>query len=397
MSEFVTLCRTSLMRSALLLLILLVPQTGGVLADEDQAQIRKRLVDVQEQIDRLQDSLEKARGRQGKLEGQLRRLERRIGRTAREIAGLEAEMNGLQQRLAELRADRSDQLEALEQQREALSRQVRAAYIGGRQEQLKLWLNQDDPATLGRLLVYYDYFNRARLERMAAVEALLVDLRQTEREIAAQTKQLGDKRDAKEAQHTALTSSRAERQQVARHLSAEIKRSGKRLESLREDEQRLQELLRSLSQALADLPADYPPFAKLKGRLTWPAAGRIAARFGERRGSTGLKWRGVLLSGPEGTPVQAVSRGRVAFADWMRGFGLLVIIDHGDGYMSLYGHNQSLFKSTGDWVEAGETIASVGNSGGGERAGLYFEIRRKGKPVDPSAWCVKPRRVAGNR
>ncbi len=379
------------------LLILLLGQPIDVLAAADETETRQRLRAVQEQIGKLQASLEKARGRQGKLEGQLRRLDRRIGQTTQEIAALDTEVAALQQRLQTLRADRSDQLDALARQRAALIRQMRAAYIAGRQEQLKLWLNQDDPSTVGRLLVYYDYFNKARLGRMQEVEATLVDLRRTEREIDEQTALLLEKRTTKQQQHASLVGSRAERKDVLGRLSAEIRRTGKRLESLREDEQRLQELMQSLSRALADIPADYPSFAKLKGRLTWPAAGRIAARFGERRGSTGLKWRGVLLSGPEGSPVKAISRGRVAFADWMRGFGLMVIIDHGDGYMSLYGHNQSLFKATGDWVEAGETVASVGNSGGTGQIGLYFEIRRNGKPVNPGAWCVKPRRVADNR
>lgn len=367
------------------------------LAAQSKEQAMARLKAVQNQIAEVQGKLEAAQGRVGKLEGQLRRTERQIGATVRELREIDRELNRLQTHLSKLRAQRADQLREIDRQRAALGDQVRAAYMVGGQPQLKLWLNQDDPAGVGRLLVYYDYLNRARAERIEEVEHSIADLRRTERDIAEQTVALQDARSEQEKRHAELLRSKSEREQVIVALRKEIARGGKTLAGLKADEQQLQDLIESLSRVLADIPpaaGGQQPFAQLKGRLAWPINGALKARFGEPRSGSERPWRGVLIAAGEGQPVRAVSHGRVAFADWMRGFGLLVIIDHGDGYMSLYGQNQGLYKSVGDWVEANEVIASSGASGGGDDPGLYFEIRYKGKPQDPSAWCGNRVKVA---
>lgn len=381
---------------ALLLLLLLAPSLACGASREE---VTARLKEVQAKIAKVQARIESDRGRLGKLEGQLRHTERQIGATLQELRRIDAEKEALQAHLKSLRARRADQLLALEGQRRALAAQVRSAYLAGREAPLKLLLNQDDPAGVGRLLVYFDYLNRARAERIAAVEATLQDLRRTEREIATQTAALDRAREDGERRRAELVTRKAEREKLVASLRREIRRQGQVLESLRGDEQQLQELLASLAKVLADIPQDpekHQPFAQLKGRLAWPVAGRLEARFGEARGHGELTWRGVLIATREGSPVHAVSHGRVAFADWMRGFGLLLILDHGDGYMSLYGHNQGLYKTTGDWVEAGEVIGVAGSSGGLDRPGLYFEIRRDGRPVDPALWCSRPLKVAGS-
>ena len=187
-----------------------------------------------------------------------------------------------------------------------------------------------------------------------------------------------------------MEASRKERKKVVRSLKAEIKSKGQQLDGLLADEQELKSLLQALTEALSDIPAapgDHKPFAKLKGKLKWPTSGRRLKAYGESRRIGSLRWQGVVIAGKEGQEVKAVSHGRVAYADWLRGYGLLLIIDHGDGYMTLYGHNQSLFREVGDWVEKGEVIAAVGNSGGIDNHALYFEIRKDGKPTDPIRWC----------
>jgi septal ring factor EnvC (AmiA/AmiB activator) len=368
-------------------------------AADEHAQAARRLQALQEEIAELSRSLEKARGEQGRLEARLRRSDRQIDRTNRDIRALNAELQALAERLAALRADRSEQLDALAGQRDMLARQLRAAYIGGRQEWLKLWLNQEDPAAAGRAVAYYRYFNEARLARIDAVEATLTDLRRTEAQIAEQRTTIEARRSEREQRREALVKARAERSEVLASLRARVRSEGERLQALREDEQRLQDLVAELSRTLEELvalPAEQAtPFKQLKGRLRWPVSGRLQARFGERRGRDGLAWKGVMISTREGASVRAVAHGRVAFADWMRGFGLLVILDHGGGYMSLYGHNQSVYKAPGEWVDAGDMLGSAGDSGGLGRSGLYFEIRERGRPIDPAVWFGSPIAMSG--
>jgi len=374
----------------LLPLLVLCLLAGPALAD-DQARVAKRLQALQAEIARVQERLQAARGRQGQLERELRRLERDIGRSNRELRDIDARLARSQQRLDALRATRRSQLDALEEQRALLAQQVRAAYAGGRQAQVKLLLNQQDPAAVGRVLAYYHYLQTARLERINAVEATLTDLRRTEAEIGKETQTLETARQAQQERQQALLTGKRERGQVLASLKAEIRGSDERLAALREDEEQLKALLAKLARVLADIPNEdgLRPFPALKGQLPWPADGQLQARFGEARGQsgTGLRWQGVLINAPEGRQVRAISHGRVAFADWMRGFGLLIIVDHGQGYMSLYGYNQSLYASVGDWVEPGQVIGAAGRSGGHETAGVYFEIRHQGKPVNPAQWC----------
>jgi septal ring factor EnvC (AmiA/AmiB activator) len=196
--------------------------------------------------------------------------------------------------------------------------------------------------------------------------------------------------DRQRSQRDALETSRRERGELLADLNRDIHNTKQRLSQLKEDEQSLQELVKRLRRALAEIPSPRGPgksFAQLKGRLRLPAEGAIAARFGMPRQVGQLKWQGILIDAPDGADVNAVAAGRVVFADWLRGFGLLLIIDHGDGYMSLYGYNQGLHKNVGDSVKAGELIATVGNSGSHSQSGLYFEIRHQGSPVDPLLWC----------
>jgi septal ring factor EnvC (AmiA/AmiB activator) len=351
---------------------------------------------LRERIDALQQRMSRTRGEHHQLNSQLRDIERQVGRLARRLRVLGGRLARQQQRLRELRdKERADSL-ALVAERDALAEQVRAAYATGRQERIKLLLNQEDPATLSRVLAYYDYMHRARAARMARLQQSLAELARTREQIDHETSRLAELQASQRAEKESLEQSRDERSRVVQALARQLLSQGREMDRLQKDEQALRELLKGLRDALSDIPAEAlgeQSFTARKGRLPWPASGRLVARYGQAKIGS-LRWDGVMISAPEGREVRAVHRGRVAYADWLRGFGLLLIIDHGDGYMTLYGHNQSLYKETGDWVEAGEAIAAVGNSGGRERPGMYFGIRYKGKPVNPARWC---RRTRGSR
>jgi murein hydrolase activator len=339
------------------------------------------------------------------LETRLTRDTARRDEGAKALRSAEVESAEATRKLADVRAKLTDQRAArrslgeqtdranqrLAAERASLASQVRMSYVTGRAEVFKLLLSQESPATLGRMLVYYDYFNRARSVRIAAVGTDLERLAALNAETERIEGELKELESAQAAQVAALAKSRDERQVVVTRLESSIKDNSAAVAKLHGEEKRLSDLVEQLRQLMAGLPVEGDqPFATLKGKLSWPVPGRLAGDFGQPRAGGVVKWNGVLLEAPSGTAVRAVYHGRVAFADWLPGLGLLVIIDHGGGYMSLYGHNQALVKDSGDWVEPGETIAQVGDTGGQSRPALYFEIRYKGEPVNPHTWITRP-------
>lgn len=372
-------------RCAILLLLLL---PAAVQAGQEQ-----KLQQLRQQIDALQQQIQHNRGEQSQLSGQLREAEEKIGRFARQMRVLNGRIDRQRQKLEMLREQELAQVQALTAQRELLARQLRAAYATGRQERIKLLLNQQDPGTLSRVLTYYDYLNKARAKRLDLIHQHLLELTETRNQLTAEEARLNELVERYAGEKQVLEQAQLARRSVLDALGAELSDQGGQLQRLKNDEQRLQTLLQGLNKALADIPDQAPGkerFARLKGRLPWPAKGKLSVTYGTPKAGQ-LRWDGVMISAPEGREVQAIHGGRVAFADWLRGFGLLLIIDHGDGYMSLYGHNQSLFKEAGDWVEQGEAIGLVGRSGGQTRSGVYFGIRRKGKPINPAQWCRRPK------
>ncbi len=256
-------------------------------------------------------------------------------------------------------------------------------------------MNQESPAAAGRVTTYYDYFNRARSRHIEKSLAIIAKLETVEEGIRQQREKLQSLHRQESANKQKLEKDFRQRKQVLTNLKQEIHSKDKRLAQLVEDEHQLQQLLRSLDRELNDILMGEDnglSFARQRGKLVWPVRGEVERLFGKSRHAGKLRWNGVLIDSRAGDTVYAVARGRVAYADWLRGYGLLMIIDHGDGYMSLYGHNQGLIKEVGDWVEANEAIAVVGNSGGQDQAALYFEIRHNGKPTNPAYWCRRSRR-----
>lgn len=386
--------RVSLLLLGCALVLFLGLGFQAVGAEKGASSKEQELNRVRGRISELKGELDSARGQQADLNQELQELEQKVGRLARHLRVLGGSLSRQRARLVELQGQRHEQEAKLGVHREALARQIRAAYAMGRQEQIKILLNQQDPAIVSRVMVYYDYFNKARTERLTLIEGLLDRLREIEAEVAREEVRLEELQARELEQQAQFEQVRAKRRKVIASLNTKIQGKGQELAGLKKNERQLQTLMARLQEEQSAPPpvenVSHKPFRSLKGKLPWPSKGRLAALFGtEKRG--GILWDGVLISAPEGREVRAVHHGRVAFADWLRGFGLLLIIDHGDGYMSLYGHNQSLFKEAGEWVEQGEPVALVGSSGGRLDAGVYFGIRRQGRPVNPKAWCQRPK------
>jgi septal ring factor EnvC (AmiA/AmiB activator) len=375
---------------ALLLLALLVvlPNPAGAAdaRDGDEA----RLKQLRGRIETLQEKLNETRGRRDDVREEVRGLERRIGTQMNNLRKTDAQLRGNEKKLADLRIRAARERGSLGTQRQQLARQIYTAYLMGRQEYPKMLLNQENPARVSRVVTYYQYLNQARTERIAHIRTTLARTETLEQQIRAQHRELETLRASQREQKTALETSRARRGELLASLNREVRGQSQQMERLRADEKRLEQLIEELKTVMPEPPLPPragTPFARLRGRLPLPTRGPIIARYGGSKNLGNLKWRGLLIGGREGQNVISVFRGRVVFADWLRGFGLLLILDHGDGYMTLYGHNQSLHKGVGEWVEAGETVASLGNTGDMAQPAVYFEIRHNGQPRDPLIWC----------
>ncbi len=350
----------------------------------------ERLQKLRSRIETLQEKLNETRGRRDSVREEVRNLEQRIGGLLHNIGKTDARLRTNERRLADLKARAARESGNLALQRKQLGRQIYTAYVTGNQDYPKMLLNQESPTSVARVLTYYRYLNRERTQRITDIEATLSQLDVLDKQIRKQSEELETLRSTQHEQKTALETARTRRGELLASLNREVHSRSEEIDKLRSDEKRLEQLVEELKTVLPDTP---PPsgtearFTKLRGRLPLPTQGRILARYGAQKNVGSLKWRGLFISGREGQNVISVHRGRVVFADWLRGFGLLLILDHGDGYMTLYGHNQSLHKAVGEWVEAGEIIASLGNTGDVAQPGLYFEIRQNGEPRDPLIWC----------
>ena len=255
---------------------------------------------------------------------------------------------------------------------------------------MKLLFSQQDPQSLQRSLVYYQYFSNARVDLINDVQHNIDKILETEQLIQQARKDLEQSQQVLNQQKKELKQDRGKRKSIIASLDKQLKQQGGSLSRLEDEAKQLQELIKSIEEIFVDAPESeisQRAFAELKGKLAWPVKGKLHRLFGRNKPLSNLRWQGVMIEAPDGQHVRAIFHGRIAFADWLRGMGNLIIIDHGNSYLSLYGHNEALFKTAGEWVEAGEVIGSIGSSGGQKNPGLYFEIRRKGKPQNPTKWC----------
>ncbi len=351
-----------------------------------QAEPPERLDALRARIQKLETELNTTRGERDEVRERVRDTERRIGVLLRDLRQTGARMRQESTRLDILKKQRAREHATLGAERRDLETAVRNAWLLGRQDSLKLLLSQDDPARAGRMHTYYRYLVAAQAVRIEKITAAVRRLDTLENEIAGRQQALTALHDEQLTHKRELESARRERRATLARLDAHVATRAQEIERLRRDEERLTRLVRGLGEALEREP---PAPSGERGTGPWPAPakGRLVARFGQPKATGELRWRGIFLAAREGTEVRAPTRGRVAYADWLRGFGLLLVLDHGNGLMTLYGHNQSLVKNVGDPVEAGETVALSGNTGGPAQPGLYFEVREHGEPRDPLIWC----------
>lgn len=347
------------------------------------------LESVRGRIRDLQNDIKTARGQAEQLQKAILGDERNALAVRKRLKQIETEIHARVVKLDGLNKDKAAREKSLSDERQLLAQQVRAAYKIGRNDYLKLLLNQENPELVGRMLVYYDYFNRARSDHIKKINRSLRDIKLIEGNIRTEKNNLDALREEQLKKLDEFRQSRRSRNESIAKLETFIGGQGKRLQVLQHNEKELEELVDRLRQqeSIVKNFEEVPPFPSLKGKLKWPVAGKIGAHYGTPRKGGKLKWQGVLIRAASGAVVHAVSTGKVVFADWFRNLGLLIIVDHGNGYMSLYGHNEQLLKKVGDWVRANESIAKVGDTGGQEHPSLYFEIRSGGSPVNPALWC----------
>ncbi len=367
---------------------------SSIVAAPSQQEVEKKLANIQTQIRKSQQKMAKDRGEVGRLENKLRESEQAIGKLNELLRQTKINLDNIRTQIQSLASQKQRLLNELSQHRDILYSQIRSEYLYSGQQKLKLLLSQQEPTKLSRDLVYYDYLHRARLREIEQASQILSSVNDVHVEIAAQEKLAEQAKLKLIGEKQLLQQQQSERKSVLTDLSASVSSEQTKLSSLEKDEAQLKDLINEIRDALANIPVidQGQGFGELQGKLYWPVVGKPSNKFGQRRNAarSKLNWQGVFIPSSEGNNVRSIFHGRIAFAEWMRGLGLLIIIDHGDGYMSLYGHNQSLYKQLGEWVEAGDLIATVGNSGGKASPGLYFEIRKQGKPVNPAKWCTKP-------
>ncbi|NLY12209.1 MAG: murein hydrolase activator EnvC [Gammaproteobacteria bacterium] len=390
-------------------------------AAQDIAELKKQLNKIQQEKSTAEQALKKTETEIGELEKQVQELSNQEKKTEQELKALDQQKKKLQ----------SSRIE----QQKLIAIQARAAYQSGRQEPLRLLLNQQQPEKFSRNLTYYQYIGQARQQQINTFNETLRQINNVSTQISEQQQQLAEQQASLLSKQESLKTLRKQRQQKVAVLSQQQRKENQSLKNRQADQAELTKVLQTIEATLArqaqeareaerkrqqrlaeqqrqeaqqmlgsspvTTPSKQPhspmvstavthqggSFASVRGKLPWPVNGRLIARFGSARGDTRSKWDGVLISSQPGTQVRAIHSGRVVFADWLRGAGLLVIVDHGDGYLSLYGHNQSLLSSPGDMVQTGQVISTVGNTGGQDQTALYFAIRQKGKPADPTQWC----------
>lgn len=369
---------------------LLVAPAAAQTDDEDPEVLEARLEALREQIAAIQQRLADDRAEHDQAAAALAEAERELGRLGRILRETEAAIDAAETELDALRDDQRALEQTLAGEQEVLGEQLRAAHQIGSHSRLRMMLNQDDPEHVARALAYHSYLTRARVDIMQEISQRLEALLDVRRRIEQRLDDLDHLHAAQADTLAQQEQARAQRALAVEAAEARVRDGETQLAELEDNAAELEVLIEALTDALADIPPEIEvrPFAELRGHLPMPVDGPVRASFGQRR-SDEINWSGWLIGAEIGTEVSAVAHGRVAFSDWLRGYGMVLIIDHGEGYMSLYAHNESLLYDVGDWVHDGQVIALVGNSGGARESGLYFELRSQGRAIDPAPWLAR--------
>ncbi len=375
-----------------LVLTLVSLLAAGLRAEDDLSLRQQELKALQGQIKSLQDDVKKHQAEVSEQRQALETTERELGEQSRRLRETEQRLSQARTRLEELGAEQGRLEEQLESQREAMADLLRLAYKQNNQPLIKLLLSGRRPEALARQMHYFAILNEDQNEQLQQWIEQSNRLAEVIEEQKALTESLEtDKALLLETQQK-LTSQKNRRAQILANLKAEAQAAEQELARKQSEQEQLNELITRMEAELADLSLEFPEgvaMAEVKGRLPWPLEGRLRAGFGSSIDGSRLNWQGWWIGGDSGAEVRAVHHGRVVFSDWLNGFGLLIILDHGDGMMTLYGRNQSLLRTVGEWVNAGDVIAEVGLSGGFSEPGVYFELRRNGQPENPANWLKK--------
>jgi septal ring factor EnvC (AmiA/AmiB activator) len=359
----------------------------GKSAAQKEAELRK----VNSRIEKVRKAVNADIEKRDQLSVQLRDAELGVQAVRRKLEDIRAQRIASEARLRELEKEQAKLQKDLAGERVALAGELRTAYVNGSEEEIKLLLNQEDPATFGRMLQYYGYFGRARAERIDSIRGKLEHLALVREKIAAEHSRLEELEAGQEQELAALRSAQDKRSKAVAAITTQLASRGGELKRLESQARSLEKLIADLRKALENVPvAKQAPFEPLKGKLPWPVqSGKVLARFGQPRAGGSMRWQGMLIGTERGARVRAPFAGRVAYADWLPGMGLMIVLDHGGGYLSLYGHNEEVYRKVGEAVAGGEVIGSVGDTGGHNQPALYFEVRKGRQPVNPEIWLQR--------
>ncbi|QSX33722.1 peptidoglycan DD-metalloendopeptidase family protein [Shewanella avicenniae] len=352
-------------------------------ADLDKRQ--SELKAIQQQIASEQQDLRSNSQQRDKLLQLLKRDEQAIASAAKQLNQTENNLDSAKSRIKELTKQQDSLVSQQQAQQQVLAKQLKSAFLAGNHDYSKMLLNQQDPATVERLLTYYGYLNKARISAIESLKKTRSELQQVQQQAQVETERLNSLAIDQRSQSQQLAAEQQQRQNTVAQLQKVIDQKALGLEQLQIEEASLKRVIEQAMKAMSESPS-MEGLAKSSSRLDWPTKGSIRHAYGSAR-SGNVRWKGVVIDAREGQAINAPAAGKVIYADWLKGFGLLMVIDHGQGFMSLYGYSQALLKEVGDSVNAGEEIALVGRSGGQTQSGLYFEIRHKGEAENPAKYC----------
>ncbi|WP_286233857.1 murein hydrolase activator EnvC family protein [Thalassotalea sediminis] len=344
-----------------------------------------KLDKVKQAIAKEKNTIQQVDKERASLLDQLKKDELAISKQAKALNNTVQQLAKTQKTLTELASEKQQLLSDKRQQESLLAKQLRTAYSSGHHDYLKLILNQENPGKVQRTVSYYQYLNKARIEEIETFQATILRLNKVEEKQQHQQQQLAQLKTQQVQEKRELEKGKSRREKTVKALNNQLMTAKQQLEKLEAEEENLVAALARIAR-LSKQDFALSGLSKLRGKLNWPVKGKLSRSYGSRKQGY-LKWKGVLLSAPLGRTISTIHNGVVLFSDWLKGYGLVTVVDHGNGYMSLYGHNQALLKSVGDRVETGEPIALVGQSGGQNQSALYFEIRHNGKAVNPKIWC----------
>ena len=363
------------------------------MAEEPElAEKKAELTALKGKIAVLQQAMRQRQSMLDKEDAILKEVDLRIDGINNKLRELDRRKNEIHDELSDLQSKKTATLAGLEGEQSLLSQQLRSAYIAGHEEYIKLILNQQDPAAVSRILVYYRYLTESRVRTINQINQHLEQLQGLQSAIQKRSAEMKALIKNQRARWQSLNIAYKEQEKAVQVIHNEQAGDEQQMQRMFQDEQELRGLIEKLGELLDDLLEEErvgSSFRDYRGQLKLPVKNKISVRYGARRKIGNLRWKGIVISGELGNEIHSIYTGRVVYADWMRGFGLLLIIDHGDSYLSLYGHNESLLVEEGDWVLTGQTIATMGKSGGSNKPGLYFEIRYKGRPQNPLHWAQR--------